>query len=883
MIRTCQEGHDSLIGCATTPLVLRVRSGEHEGKVLRLSAAKCTIGSHPNATLRLRAPGIYPVHCLILRGEQGTYIRSWAPQTHLNNARFDLRPLQNGDQLDIGFLELEVLESSPERLADEPSKAVPDASEMAPPNAGFASAGQRELIDRLEHDLANTEQLLKQLQQERADLDEAVASAARRADEAEQRCADQEANLQERLRDAEEAILTYESRVEELNDELALSQLRLSDWQRESEQRLSEAAESKQRLQSQLDQLATEQQPSPPEDTVSEDTARQLASLQARIKDLEAALSASEQQLTESREHAEQAEQTARDLEAAREAHAAASQDVQRLSDESASLQARIKDLEAALSASQQQLTESRERAEQAEQTARDLEAAREAHATASQDVQRLSDESASLQARIKDLEAALSASEQQLTESRERAEQAEQTARDLEAARETQAVAENDGNADAHAELVSLQSRVTELEAELSDHQERLATSRQKLEEAERAVGELENELRAQQEATQRLTQELEHTRDEHREARNEWHLDRENLQRELADRSEGLQRQKAQHQELMDEAEDLIRSLQHEGKQLLAQLSEAKQTIRQNAEERQELEEAMRSHEKCGASVEYSRRSPISDDGTAADGESESSPGSPISATLPMGEGASIGLEVISELDASTATESLDVAQVESHDAAEQPHGIDCVVSDEPAVESATEQEVPVPAEPGLHNVKNVDDLDPEDHDGFVQDYIQRLLGRSNTEVTAGNASRQATQSTRASNATAEAPQPAGDVPVAAGDQPGAEQPAKPARAAGRAGDQALSATEKSNLGAMRELANSSARTALDISQRRRNLTAAAGQAVLAITCVSSGITTLVMSDGATSLFGIGGMVGVVFGLTRAARAVRFFRRKV
>ena len=50
-------------------LTLRVANGSLQGKIVRLQSAKCTIGSAPGCTLRLRGAGLYPVHCLIVRGE----------------------------------------------------------------------------------------------------------------------------------------------------------------------------------------------------------------------------------------------------------------------------------------------------------------------------------------------------------------------------------------------------------------------------------------------------------------------------------------------------------------------------------------------------------------------------------------------------------------------------------------------------------------------------------------------------------------------------------------------------------------------------------------------------------------------------------------------
>ena len=81
-------------------------------------------------------------------------------------------------------------------------------------------------------------------------------------------------------------------------------------------------------------------------------------------------------------------------------------------------------------------------------------------------------------------------------------------------------------------------------------------------------------------------LRQELQHTRDEHQRVREEWHLDRQNLEQELARRSEAVKKAEQKQKEQMQGAEELIFSLQKEGKDLLKQLEEARQTIRHEIE---------------------------------------------------------------------------------------------------------------------------------------------------------------------------------------------------------------------------------------------------------------------------------------------------------
>lgn len=87
--------------------VLRVCSGEHQGKIVRLKHSKCTIGAGPDCTLRLVAPGLKPLHCVLIAGPQGVAIRRWSEGTLLNGRTFDNAWLETGDQLRVGPVELE--------------------------------------------------------------------------------------------------------------------------------------------------------------------------------------------------------------------------------------------------------------------------------------------------------------------------------------------------------------------------------------------------------------------------------------------------------------------------------------------------------------------------------------------------------------------------------------------------------------------------------------------------------------------------------------------------------------------------------------------------------------------------------------------------------
>ncbi len=145
---------------STGDLVLRVRNGLRDGQTVRLRSTKCTIGGGAACTLRLRARGVAPLHCLILRGPTSTIVRRWAPDTRLNDRAFTDSPLSPGDRLSIGPIELEVV-------------AMGDCSASVRPPVQESSRRHAE-ID------AETKRQQKALQEDRRQLDVLAAELDRR-------------------------------------------------------------------------------------------------------------------------------------------------------------------------------------------------------------------------------------------------------------------------------------------------------------------------------------------------------------------------------------------------------------------------------------------------------------------------------------------------------------------------------------------------------------------------------------------------------------------------------------------------------------------------------------------------------------------------------
>ncbi|MGQ9576652.1 MAG: hypothetical protein ACUVUC_15195 [Thermoguttaceae bacterium] len=91
--------------------MLRIRGTRRDGQIVRLRSAKCLVGSAPWCTFRIRARGIQPLHCLIVRGPAHAVVRRWATDTRLNDCPFADALLTPGDRLGIGPVEFEVVDT----------------------------------------------------------------------------------------------------------------------------------------------------------------------------------------------------------------------------------------------------------------------------------------------------------------------------------------------------------------------------------------------------------------------------------------------------------------------------------------------------------------------------------------------------------------------------------------------------------------------------------------------------------------------------------------------------------------------------------------------------------------------------------------------------
>jgi hypothetical protein len=90
-------------------LVLKIHGGTWHGRIVRLAALRCTLGSGPQCSLRLRLPGLAPLVCEIDRTAEPALIRCWAPGVLLNGQPCQQALLNIGDRLNLAGMDFEIL------------------------------------------------------------------------------------------------------------------------------------------------------------------------------------------------------------------------------------------------------------------------------------------------------------------------------------------------------------------------------------------------------------------------------------------------------------------------------------------------------------------------------------------------------------------------------------------------------------------------------------------------------------------------------------------------------------------------------------------------------------------------------------------------------
>ena len=292
------EDSEPLLGPAGGTLALKVCGGSHRGRVIQIRAPKCTIGSAAGCTLRLRATGVRPLHCWILRGQAGTVVRRCASGTLLNGLAYEDAPLRRGDRLRIGMVELEVVDC-PERSAEPVHRTM---TQRMPADDSFL---QDSKLRELELSLTTANDEIARLE---ADAQQAWQTSITAAERAEQlRLALEKANVEAgEVRgelEAAQAALARERLQRQQDPQLDDLQERLDETERKLAASAELQARSARELAEQAARIASER----------EAVERQ----QLRLAETEQSLAASsEAQARSVRELAEQAARFASEREA---------------------------------------------------------------------------------------------------------------------------------------------------------------------------------------------------------------------------------------------------------------------------------------------------------------------------------------------------------------------------------------------------------------------------------------------------------------------------------------------------------------------------------------------------------------------------------------
>jgi chemotaxis protein histidine kinase CheA len=151
-------------------LVLRVSGSSRDGQIVRLRSAKCSIGSGRNCTLRLRADGVAPLHCLVLRGPAATVVRRWSADTRLNRQFFADALLSPGDRLGVGPIELEVLEVGTPAARTEPPETNRGADFQAAQESPLATCATDPIEQQRRQWQAEQEESQRRFDQQREQL-----------------------------------------------------------------------------------------------------------------------------------------------------------------------------------------------------------------------------------------------------------------------------------------------------------------------------------------------------------------------------------------------------------------------------------------------------------------------------------------------------------------------------------------------------------------------------------------------------------------------------------------------------------------------------------------------------------------------------------------
>lgn len=260
MVDTATKPADSRPDTQGGVLVLRCCGPSRVGQIVRLKSDKCTIGSNPGCTLRLRARGVKPLHCLILRGRAETVIRRWAADTRLNGQTFSDAPLLVGDRLGIGPIEFEVLDPSVRPPTEGASPDDLRREEVRQPRDGDRLAARLRLSNR--QGRRRVRRLIEHLRRARKELAQLQGSGAGGTQHAES------AQLEQKRRTLEEVERRWETaraeaetqlkeRAGQLDDQMAELEAQRAQLHRQQSEWEASRAEAEMQLAARAEQLDT--------------------------------------------------------------------------------------------------------------------------------------------------------------------------------------------------------------------------------------------------------------------------------------------------------------------------------------------------------------------------------------------------------------------------------------------------------------------------------------------------------------------------------------------------------------------------------------------------------------------------------------------------
>ena len=280
-------------------LVLRICGSARDGQVVRLQSRKCTIGSGPRCTLRLRASGIQPLHCLIVRGAKSTIVRRWAADTRLNGRSFSTAPLVPGDRLGIGPIEFEVLAPA---VATEPRELITNTTGLSAAASASTSdcerdhgreGGRRREIEETtarlrsaqRHGRKRARRLIEQLRADRQQIVQLQQQCERQGTEQSEIDLQLDAmskQLDQRQTELDKRQQDLKQEYERWTNEQTEAERKLSQRQEELDQRQAELDNRKSTLQQKHEQEDGEQSE---EDKRLDEKSKQLDELQAELDD----------------------------------------------------------------------------------------------------------------------------------------------------------------------------------------------------------------------------------------------------------------------------------------------------------------------------------------------------------------------------------------------------------------------------------------------------------------------------------------------------------------------------------------------------------------------------------------------------------------------